>query len=203
MEAGLLEGKGSGVPGTTPGDAAMVGGFCRHPDRGHAMNTIPERGTPITLSQAASLLAERDVREGDKECSAGNPGYQRAIKRIKDAAKREELEFMEDGTVMIEKFVGWARSLTLDGVLMDDKFRDFPVDVLLSFEAEPVLIGIESEVIRQADSTNLANQKWAEDQRELERLKEEVERLRPLAERKIRNDEVNRANARKKEDFST
>ena len=150
--------------------------------QGYEMTRELERGELIAIADAAELLADRWRRNGDDNRSAKD----RARKRIVAAAKKGELPSAGEGKCfLVEKFVGWARSLTLDGVSMNDKFKGFPADIVISGTAT-VKMTAEFSMVRQvsapevpapsewADALKRANQEWAECQRE-------NERLRPLA----------------------
>jgi len=164
-----------------------------------------KRGDTITIAKAAELLAVRWHRNCDDKRSAKD----RARKRIVAAAKNEILPSPDGGkSFLVEKFVGWARSLTLDGVSMDDKFKGFPADITISGTAT-VEITAEFWMVSQipapevlaptewVDALKRANQKWAECQRENERLRAENEHLRPLADRYEANRKSNQESAKK------
>jgi hypothetical protein len=157
-----------------------------------------KRGDGISIRQAAQLLAERDIRPGDFERAASNPAYQRAVKLIKQAIERGNLQTHDNNTVLIEQFIGWARSQTLGGVPMADKFAGFPAYFSICIDMDLVAPDIELLTIEQADCIDTANRKWADCQRENTRLKQELDRLRPLAESWINHCETNRRNACKR-----
>lgn len=188
----------------------------------------------ISVSKAAKLLAERDGRSTDAHKSAKNPAYQRAIGTIEravgkwkgrienggrvDAVEEGELPSPDGGkNFLIEEFVGWARSLNLKEVgSLDDKFKGFPAIIRISGTATFQVPTVEFSMTRQitaprvpaprewVDALERVNREWVECQKENEDLRAELERLRPLAEAKVKEDETRRTNARKtrKEDSS-
>lgn len=188
----------------------------------------------ISMSEAAKLLAERDTRSTDRHKSANNPAYQRATGTIERAVKKWKvridnggrMDAVEEGELpspdggknfLIEEFVGWARSLNLKEVgSLDDKFKGFPAIIRIGGTATFPVPTVEFSMTRQiaapcspapsewVDALERANRKWVECQKENDELRAELERLRPLAEAKVKEDETRRTNARKtrKEDSS-
>lgn len=188
----------------------------------------------ISVSEAARLLAERDIRSTDQHKSAKNPAYQRATGAIERAVKKWKsridnggrMDAVEEGELpspdggknfLIEEFVGWARSLNFKEVgSLDDKFKSYPAIIRINGTATFPVTTVEFSMTRQIDAPRApapsewvdalerANREWIECQKENEGLRAELERLRPLAEAKVKEDETRRVNARKtrKEDSS-
>ena len=160
-----------------------------------------KRGDEIPLAEAAKMLADRNVLETDKHKAAKNPAYQRCLGTIKRAVKAQKLlPCNEQGTAFkIEVFADWARSLNLkEKGSMRDKFNGLPEVLQIGFECTVPVPACEFDIVATSESLDVANRKWAECQREIEELKAEIERLRPLAEAKQRQNTQNRQNGGKR-----
>lgn len=171
------------------------------------MTNSYRRGDRITMNEAAKLFAERDMRKGDDARMAED----RARKRIKSAAKKNALPSLDGGQAfLIEEFIGWARSLTIRGESWDGKFKGFPAHITLRFTSTVPTPTIEFSMTGRiaapavpapkawVQALEKANQRWAEAQKEVERLQAEIDRLRPDAEQRQRVRAINKKNGGKR-----
>lgn len=167
------------------------------------MNKTYQPGVYLTLTIAASMLAERDIRDDDYPHSSKD----RWRSRIKYATENGTLS-RNDGRYLIEDVVRWAMQLNGE-TEWQSKFSDLPKSVSVT-ETMTERARVSSETdghIYPADieSSHAEIHRLHVDiqslQEELKVLRKESDLLRPKAEKYDHICESNSKAARKKRDY--
>jgi hypothetical protein len=161
-----------------------------------------QRGERITKQEAIQLLAIRDSRKNDGDRSAKD----RAKDTIKRAVKSGQLSLRDGGKrFLIEDFVGWARVRPWKGKLKHSfPFPQFPAQETRTHSTGVVYEGFHAGTfLRHRLEPDLphAIQEWSKWEAETmilraenQRLRAEIDRLKPLAEKWENFCKVNRIN---------